>query len=711
MPLKKLTFKSGVNRENTRYTNEGGWFEGNNVRFRQGTPEKIGGWTRINSSTFQGVARSLHNWITLSGQNLIGVGTNLKFLIENGGAYNDITPVRTTTSAGDVTFSASNTTLSAAVTSTTATTIALTSATGFPIAGKVLIDSEIIDYTGITDDTLTGCTRGASKLVDGVATSTTAAAHSLGAAVTCFTLIVTDATHGVIAGDFVTFSGAASLGGNITAAVLNRNYQIEAVETPDTYTILAKTFSDTTLKFTNVASTSSDSSNGGSSVVATYQVSTTASSATEVRGWGAGAWGSGPFGTGETSTEEFRLWTQQNFGEDLIFGPRGGRLYYWDASVDSPLETRAVELSTLANASDVPTIQNAILVSDINRFVFCFGGNTIGTSTQDPMLIRWSDQESAVNWTPAATNQAGSLRLSRGTEIVGAFQGRQEVLVWTDSSLYSLQYVGAGSGVWGAQLVGENISIASQNSVVYSNGVAYWMGKDKFYKYDGRTQPLPCDLRKHVFTDFNTEQYTQVFGGSNEAFHEVWWFYCSSSATDIDKYIIYNYLEDIWYYGSMARSAWLDSGLRNFPLAATYNGVLVDHENGIDDNETGTTAAISSFITSAEFDLDDGHQFMLMSRVLPDVSFEGSTADSPAVAMTFFGLGSSGSGYNNPASESGVNTGTITRSATSPVEVYTTQVHTRVRGRQMSLKIESSATGVQWQLGAPRLDMRPDGRR
>ena len=509
----------------------------------------------------------------------------------------------------------------------------------------------------------------------------------------------------------MTFSGAASLGGNITATILNRNYQIEAVETPDTYTILAKTFSDTTLKFTNVAATSSDSSNGGSSVVATYQVSTTASSATEVRGWGAGAWGSGPFGTGETSTEEFRLWTQQNFGEDLIFGPRGGRLYYWDASVDSPLETRAVELSTLANASDVPTIQNAILVSDINRFVFCFGGNTIGTSTQDPMLIRWSDQESAVNWTPAATNQAGSLRLSRGTEIVGAFQGRQEVLVWTDSSLYSLQYVGAGSGVWGAQLVGENISIASQNSVVYSNGVAYWMGKDKFYKYDGRTQPLPCDLRKHVFTDFNTEQYTQVFGGSNEAFHEVWWFYCSSSATDIDKYIIYNYLEDIWYYGSMARSAWLDSGLRNFPLAATYNGVLVDHENGIDDNETGTTAAISSFITSAEFDLDDGHQFMLMSRVLPDVSFEGSTADSPAVAMTFFGLGSSGSGYNNPASESGVNTGTITRSATSPVEVYTTQVHTRVRGRQMSLKIESSATGVQWQLGAPRLDMRPDGRR
>jgi len=711
MPVKKLLFKSGVNRENTRYTNEGGWFECNNIRFRQGTPEKIGGWTRINSSTFDGIARSLHNWITLSGQNLIGVGTNLKFLIENGGAYNDITPVRTTTSGGDVTFSASNTTLSANVSSTSATTIAITDATGFPAAGKVLIGSEIVDYTGITNNTLTGCTRGASKLVDNVATSTTAATHSSNAAVTCFTIIVTDTAHGAVAGDFVTFSGAASLGGNITATVLNRNYQIEAVETLDTYTILAKSFSDTTLKFTNVASTSSDSGNGGNSVVGTYQVSTTAASATEVRGWGAGAWGSGPFGTGETSTEDFRLWTQSNYTEDLIFGPRGGRLYYWDASVDSPLETRAVELNTLAGASNVPTVQNGILVSDVSNFVFCFGANIYGSTTQDPMLIRWSDIESAVDWEVTATSQAGFLTLSKGTEIVGAKQGRQEILVWTDSALYALQYVGIDSGVWSSQLIGEKISVASQNSMVTAGGSTYWMGKDKFYQYDGRVQTLPCDLRKHVFTDFNTEQYTQVFGGSNEGYNEIWWFYCSGSSTNIDKYIVYNYVENIWYYGSMARSAWLDSGLRNFPLAATYNGVLVNHEEGIDDNETGTTAAIPSFITSAEFDLDDGHQFMLMSRVIPDVSFEGSTAGAPAVDMTFFGLGSSGSGYNNPASESGVNTGTITRSATSPVEVYTTQVHTRVRGRQMSLKIESSATGVQWQLGAPRLDMRPDGRR
>jgi len=544
-----------------------------------------------------------------------------------------------------------------------------------------------------------------------VSTSTTAATHSSGAAVTCFTILVTDSNHGATENDFVTFSGAATLGGNFAASVLNQNYQVIAVETADTYTITAKSFSEDTLKFTNVASTSSDSGNGGSSVVGAYELTTTATSSTELTGWGAGGWGAGPWSSGEQSTEVLRLWAQTNFGEDLIFGPRGGRLYYWDASVETPFSTRAVELSTRSGASDVPVVQNNILVSDINRFVFCFGTNSIGSSTRDPMLIRWSDQESAVNWTPAATNQAGSLRLSRGTEIVTASQARQEVLVWTDSSLYSLQYVGVGSGVWGAQLVGEKISIASQNSVAYANGVAYWMGTDKFYQYDGRTRTLPCDIRRYIFTDINAEQYTQVFGGSNEGFNEVWWFYCSGNSSNIDRYVIYNYAEEIWYYGNMARSAWLDSGLRDFPLAATYNSRLVNHEEGVDDNETGTAAAISAFITSAEFDLDDGHQFMLTSRMVPDVSFEGSTTSNPVIDMTLFGLSFSGSGFNDPASESGVNTGAITRTATSPVEVYTTQIHTRVRGRQMAMKIESSTTGVQWQLGSPRIDVRPDGRR
>jgi len=711
MPLKKLLLKPGVNRENTRYTTEGGWYECNNIRFRQGTPEKIGGWTRISEATFLGIARSLWNWITLGSQNLIAIGTHLKFYIENGGGYNDITPLRATTSAGDVTFLASADQLNGAIDADD-TTITIADSTGFPTAGKILIDSEVISYTSITSNTLNGCTRGDSKIVVGVSTSTTAATHSSGAAVTCFTIVVTDNSHGAEVNDFVTFSGAVALGGNIDAEMLNQEYQILNIEDANKYTITAKSFSSNTItdnNSTETSATSSDSGNGGSSVVGAYQINTGASSANPLVGWSASGWGSGAWGEGISDTETLRIWSQQNFGEDLIFGHRDGAIFYWDAS--GTLTTRAVLLSSKAGASDVPTVQNSILVSDISRFVFCFGTNVIGSATKDPMLIRWSDQEDATNWTPAATNQAGSLRLSRGTEIVGASQSRQEVLVWTDSSLYSLQYVGAGSGVWSATLVGEQTSIASQNSVAYANGVAYWMGKDKFYQYDGRTQPLPCDLRRYVFTDFNTDQYNQVFSGTNEAFNEVWWFYCSSSASAIDRYVVYNYLEDIWYYGSMARTAWLDSGLRSFPLAATYNSLLVNHENGVDDNETGTAAAISAFITSSEFDLDDGHQFMLMSRVVPDVSFEGSTADSPAVNMTFFPLTSSGSGYNSPASESGVNTGAVTRSATSPVEVYTNQIHTRVRGRQLSMKIESSATGVQWQLGSPRVDLRADGRR
>ena len=714
MPLKKLLLKPGVNRENTRYTSEGGWYESDNIRFRQGTPEKLGGWTRISPASYLGLARSLLNWITLTSQNLVGVGTHLKFYIENGGGYNDITPLRATTSAGDVTFNAVSSTLDGAI-NASITTITLADTSGFPAAGKIIIESEVIDYSAITSNTLTGCTRGASSLVSGTSTSTTAATHSDTTAVGCFSVTIADSSHGASTGDFVTYSGAASLGGNIIASMLNQEYQIENVIDANNYVIVAKSFSTdgiTSAIYTNIASTSSDSGNGGGSVVGAYQINSGASSANPLVGWGAAGWGAGAWGQGEADTEALRVWSQQNFGEDLIFAHRNGAIFYWDASdAGGDLNTRAVGLSTLSGASNVPSVTNNLLVSDINRFVFCFGTNPLGSSAKDPMLIRWSDQEDATNWTPAATNQAGSLRLSRGTEIVAAQQSRQEVLVWTDSSVYSLQYVGAGSGVWSATLVGEQTSIASQNSVAYANGVSYWMGKDKFYKYDGRVQTLRCDLRKYIFTDFNDLQYVQVFGGSNEAFHEVWWFYCSGSSSSVDRYVIYNYREDIWYYGNMARTAWLDSGLRSFPLAATYNSVLVDHENGIDDNETGTPAAISAFITSAQFDLEDGHQFALVSRMIPDVSFEGSTGDSPTINMTLFPLNSSGSGRNTTASESGVNAGTVVRSASSPVDVYTEQIHTRVRGRQMSLKVDSGTTGVQWQLGSPRLDMRADGRR
>ena len=622
MALKKLAFKPGINREVTRYTNEDGWYECDKVRFRQGYPEKIGGWERISVSSFQGICRSLSNWITLASINLIGVGTHLKFYLEQGGGYNDITPIRATTAAGDVTFAATN-----------------------------------------------GST----------------------------TLTVTDSGHGAREGDFVTFSGAVTLGGNITASVLNAEYQIVTVPSINTYTITA-----------TATANSSDTGNGGSSVVGAYQIRTGEPYEVPLTGWGGGTWGAGTWGTGSVSTESIRLWSQSNFGEDLIFGPRGGDIFYWDAT--NGVNTRGVYLSSLSGASDVPTQQNFILVSDVSRFVFCFGTTPLGSSTFDPMLIRWSDQEDPTNWTPAATNQAGSIRLSKGTEIVTAKQSRQEILVWTDSSVYSLQYQGAPI-VWSTQLVGDNISIASQNAVAFSSGVAFWMGKDKFYAYDGRTQTLPCDVRRFVFNDFNELQYDQVTAGTNEAFHEIWWFYCSQNSQTNDRYVVYNYLEKTWYYGTMARTAWLDSGLRDYPLGASYQHNLVNHEFGTDDNETGTPAAITATITSGQFDIDDGDRFAFVWRVMPDMTFDGSTTDSPHATMSLLPLANSGSGYNSPTSEGGSNSGTVTRTATVPIEQFTGQANIRVRGRQMSIKIESDSLGVKWQLGSPRIDLRPDGRR
>jgi hypothetical protein len=617
MPLKKIALKSGVNRENTRYASEGGWYECDKIRFRQGTPEKIGGWQRISTTTFLGVCKSLWSWVTLGSLQLIGVGTNLKFYVERGGSYNDITPLRATVSLTD------------------------------PF--ETTVGSSIVE--------------------------------------------VTDAAGGYIDGDFVTFSGATAVGG-IAANTLNQEYQI-SYTSGNSYTI-------------DVGTNATSSVTGGGSVSAAYQINIGPAFTIPLTGWGSSFWGSGTWGFGAESTESLRLWSQSNFGEDLIFGPRGGAIYYWDAT--NGTSSRGVLLSSLGGASGVPTVQNYILISDISRFVFCFGANPIGSVTQDPMVVRWSDQEDATNWTPAATNQAGSLRFSRGTEIVTAAQSRQEVLVWTNSSLYSMQYVGAPE-VWTAQLVGENISIASQNSVAYSNGVAYWMGRDKFYKYDGRTQPLICNLRKFIFDDLNPAQYDQVFAGTNESYHEVWWFYCSSNSTAVDKYVIYNYIENVWYYGTMARTAWLDSGLREYPLAATYSNNLVNHEIGVDDAETATPQAIHAFVASAEFDLDDGHQFMFIWRMLPDIRFDGSTAENPSAVMTLLPLANSGSGYNSPLSEGGSNAGTVIRTATLPIEQYTGQVNVRVRGRQLAIKVESTDLGVTWQLGVPRADMRSDGRR
>lgn len=635
MPLKKLVFKPGVNRENTRYSTEGGFYDCDKIRFRYGTPEKIGGWERLSVNTYLGTAMSMWPWSTLAYAAYLGVGTNLKYYIMYGGAYNDITPVVTTTAPGTITFSA---------------------VTVSPFSS---------------------------------------------------TITVNHASHGVTVGTSVTYSGVTSpggLGGNITEAVLEQEYQVATVISTNAYTIEAKNPS-TGLP---VLSNASDTGTGGASVVGAYQVNAGPSVQTPLSGWGGGPWGGGAWGIGTSSTDPLRIWNHQNFGEDLIFGPQGGPLYYWDAT--SGLSSRGVALSSLSGASDVPQTHNLLIVSDTSRFVLAFGCPDYGSSSLDPMLIRWSDQESAVNWTPAATSQAGSVRLSHGSRIKGVAQVRQEILVWSDTSLYSLQYLGPPI-VWGSQLLTDNVSLASDRAMIVAAGVTYWMGDEKFYMYDGRAQTLPCDIRNYIFTDFNFSQTQQVFASTVEQFNEVWWFYCSADSDTIDRYVIYNYLEKAWYYGTMSRTAWIDASVvSNLPIAAT-NNTLVYHELGVDDNTTGTPTAVNAYITSSEFDIDDGHNFGFVWRVLPDVTFRGSTAPSPVVSMTLLPLQNSGSGYNVPPSVGGSATGAVVRSVTVPVEQFTGQINVRVRGRQMSFKVESSDLGVQWQLGAPRLDIRPDGRK
>ena len=637
MPLKKLVMKTGVNRENTRYLNEGGWYSCDKVRFRQGTPEKIGGWQQIINDQFLGVCRSLWAWASLTGISYVGLGTNLKYYIAlaGGGVYNDITPIRKTVSP----MLGPN-----------------PPGTGNPFAGN-----------GTT------------------------------------TVTVTDVAHGGVTGDYVTFSGATGT----YASTFNAEFQI-TVLTVDTYTI-------------TTGSSIAAGSYGGAAVVAAYQVNVGDATQVPLTGWGAGGWGLGGWGVGTTggALTNIRIWNHYNFGEDLIFGPKDGAMYYWDHTAG--LTARGVALTSLTGASDVPTVQHLLMVSDASRFVLAFGCNDYGSSTQDPMLIRWSDQESAVNWTPAATNQAGSLRVSHGSAIEAVAQVRQEILVWTDTALYSLQYLGAPV-VWGSQLLSDNISIVSDRAWATASGVTYWMGNEKFYMYDGRVQNLVCDLRQFIFSDFNFNQTQQVFAGTNEQFNEIWWFYCSSSSTTVDRYAVYNYVEKAWYYGNLGRTAWIDTSVSsNVPMAADYNNRLLYHETGLDDNATTTTLPIEAYITSSEFDIDDGYNFGFVWRVLPDVNFTGSTAESPTMNLTLLPLQNSGSGYTrgvdpvasvaSDMSVAGENSYPVVRSATVPVERYTGQVNIRVRGRQLSIKAASDQIGVQWQLGACRLDIRPDGRK
>ena len=622
MPLQKTIFRPGINREGTAYDNEGGWFDCNLVRFRKGRPEKFGGWEKITSSTYLGTARALHSFISLGGTKYLGIGTHLKYYIESGTVFNDITPIRSTTSAGDVTFSATN-----------------------------------------GDATIT----------------------------------VADTSHGAVKNDFVTFSGASSLGGNITAAVLNQEYQIATIVNDNSYTIEAKDTSGTT-----VTANASDSGNGGSSVVGAYQINVGLDVYIPGTGWGINGWGEGTFGSTSAldANNQLRIWTHDNYGEDLIINPRAGGIFKW--TENNSVSSRAVELSNISGANLVPTVGLQVITSEVDRHLIVLGADPIsGTSRTgviDPMLIAFSDQENELEFEPLSTNTAGSLRLSSGSSIIGGVKTRQEVLIWTDTALYSMQFVGPPF-TFAVNLINEGTGLVGPKAAVTTPSAVYFMSYNNFYYYNGSVNTLPCSVQNYVFGDINLIQSFKIHAFTIKDKNEVGWFYCSSSSSEIDRYVIYNYSEDLWFYGELVRTAWLDAGTENYPRA-TGSNLLYKHETGFDDDGSPMTGV---FIESSDFDLDDGEKFAFARRIIPDFKFisDPNNGSVNVVVKT----------RNFPGDS-------LSTNSTNEISATTQQSHIRARARQMALRIESNddATNngnlsIGWRLGATRIDIKTDGKR
>jgi len=622
MPLQPLDFRPGINKESTSYTAEGGWFDGNLVRFRKGFAEKIGGWQKYVSPSYEGTGRKLHNWVNLAGTKLLGLGTRLKLYIQEGNSYSDITPIRLTTGAGDVTFAATN---------------------------------------------------GSS------------------------TITVTDASHGAVADDFVTFSGAAALGGsgNITAAVLNQEYQIASVPTTNTYTITAKDTDGNA-----VTANANDSGNGGGSTVGAYQINVGLDVFVDGTGWGVNAWGDSTWGSTSSlvATNQLRLWSMDNFGEDLIANPRAGSIYYWDNSTG--ISTRAIPLTSLSGANMVPTKGLQVIVSDVDRHVLVLGADPIENGARsgsiDPLLIAFSDQENAAEWEPRSTNTAGSLRCSAGSEIIGGIRARQETLIWTDVALYSLQFIGTPL-TFGLNLVNEGVTLIGPNCAVNTPAGIFWMDRKGFYRYAGTVQSVPCTVQSYVYDDFNQSQSYQFFGYVNKEFDEVGWFYCSSGSDSIDRYVTYNYEENSWAIGQLSRTAWVDEGIFANPIAAGKSSstpYLYSHEIGNDDDGSAMT---SVYIQSGDFDLGDGEDFQFIKRMIPDVKFTGS--------------GGSGQAINAVLKVRNYPGDSFTTDQTTSFTGSTTKIDMRARGRQAALRFEAEDSGVGFRLGRNRLDMQPNGKR
>lgn len=616
MPLTKIQFAPGVNKEGTEYSADSGWFDSDKIRFRKGRPEKIGGWRKFTEDYFLGVCRSIHDWASLESIKYIGLGTNLKFYVAEGSSFNDVTPIRLTTSAGDVTFAAVN---------------------------------------------------GSS------------------------TLTITDTAHGAVVNDFVTYTDAATLGGNISATVLNQEYQIASVPTTSTYTITAKDVDGNA-----VSANASDTGNGGSSTVGAYQINTGLNTFISGTGWGAGTWGFGTWGSSSavSSAGQLRLWSQDNFGEDLLFNIRGGGLYYWDES--SGTGARAVNITSLGGASNVPTVALQVMVSDTDQHVIAFGANPIGSSNIDPLFIRFSDQENVADWTPTATNSAGGVRINSGSLIVGAVQTRQEILIWTDVSLHSMRFVGAPF-IFEFTRVSSDVSMISPNAAVNARGSVYFMDRKNFYVYNGSVQPLPCSVKDFVFSNLNQDQAYKVFAAENNDYNEVTWFYpVGSDDTEITNYVTYNYSENLWSVGTLSRGAWAGGTTRQYPLATTAidgdNNYLYEQEVGYDaDGE-----AMTAYIESGDLEMAEGEYLMFMSRIIPDFTFNGDQSDASANIVI--------KGSDFPLE-------TATTLSTSVVTPSSTQSYVRNRARHSIVRVESTGSGYGWRLGDLRFDMQPDGRR
>lgn len=718
MPLQYLQFRPGVSRESTNLANSGGFYACDKIRFKSGMPQKIGGWepyvTGSSSTvTFLGVCRSISELVTLSGYYIVALGTNLKFYLLVGGQYFDITPLR----LPPVALAASpfypingSLAVGAGITATD-TTIVVDDGTTFNYATPYVITIEGEDiYVGeASGTTLSNCIRGYN--------GTTAAPHAGETNVSSTYLAVASTTTGVIPGDYVTFSGATAFG-PYSSAVLNAEYAIFGVS--GTYIIVNS----------GVQSTSA-TNDGGSTVEAAFQITVGAEVTTFGNGWGTGPWGREGWNTGyegaglQGFSESLRLWSSDNFGQNLVYNPRGGAIYYWDANTgitaNGQVVERGVDILDLAGADGyAPSQGNFVFVTDQNHVIVLGGSKSplIPGSALDPMMVQWSDQENPLVWDPAdVTNTAGYQRLTYGSEIITAEKTRQEVLIFTDSALYSMQYLGPPY-VFGFNVISNEITIASQNAVTTSNGITYWMGQSKFYAYSGRVDTLPCSLRQYIFDDFSLAQIDQVCCGTNEKYNEVWWFYVTQTEADnaaeegrnpvVDRYVIYNYLEKLWYYGQLSRTAWFDSHIVGNPLAVS-NHVLYQQEIGLDDGSTNPPSAISCYIESADFDLGEGDQLSFVSRVIPDVDFIGSTSTTPSVTMTIAARNFPGQGTavgSIPTGVAGSGAG-----ATAQVYDYTNQIWVRLRGRQVAFRISSDQTGVQWQLGVPRLQIQPDGKR